>query len=67
MSKSEQSQADAVNNSREELKVVEQERDDLEAKRKEAVKELDTLKIKTKKLRDIATKKLNTIEQKKIK
>lgn len=55
-----------MNNAREELKVVEQERDELDQKRKEAVKELDALKLKTKKLRDIATKKLNTIEQKEI-
>jgi hypothetical protein len=55
-----------VNNSREELKVVEQERDELDQKRRDAVKELDQLKLKTKKLRDIATKKLNTIEQKEI-
>lgn len=55
-----------MNNSREELKVVEQERDELDQKRRDAVKELDQLKLKTKKLRDIATKKLNTIEQKEI-
>ena len=58
--------ADSVNNSREELKVVEQERDELEIKRKDAVKELDSLKVKSKKLRDLATKKLNTAEQKEI-
>lgn len=57
---------DSINNSREELKVVEQEKEELEKKRKEAISELETLKAKTKKLRDLATKKLNTIEQKEI-
>lgn len=53
-------------NSREELKVVEQDRDELEVKRRESVKELDLLRAKTKKLRDQASKKLTTQEQKEI-
>ena len=58
--------ANSVLNAREELKVVEQDRDELETKRKDTVKELDALKQKTKKLRDVAGKKLTNSEQKEI-
>lgn len=53
-------------NAREELKVVEQDREELDVKRRDVIKEYDTLKQKTKKLRDIAAKKLNSQEQKEI-
>ena len=58
--------ANSVLNAKEELKVVEQDRDELETKRKDTVKELDALKQKTKKLRDVAGKKLTNSEQKEI-
>lgn len=57
---------EAVLNSREELKVVEQDRDDLETKRRDSLKELDILRAKNKKLRDQASKKLSSNEQKEI-
>ena len=57
---------DSVMNAREELKVVEQDREELEVKRSEAIKELESLRLRTKKTRDIVAKKLNTQEQKEI-
>ncbi|CAF0714801.1 unnamed protein product [Brachionus calyciflorus] len=57
---------DVVVNSREELKVVEQDRDELETKRHDTLKEADTVRSKTKKLRDQVTKKLTNQEQKEI-
>jgi hypothetical protein len=53
-------------NSREELKVVEQDLEELENKRKNTLKEFDESKRKTKKLRDIASKRLTNTEQKEI-
>ena len=58
--------AGSITNIREELKVVEADREDLEIKRKAATRDLDASKIKTKRLRDIAAKKLNSNEQKEI-
>ena len=58
--------ANQVQNAREELKVVEQDREELETKRKDTLKEYEALKQRTKKLRDTAAKKLNTQEQKEI-
>lgn len=49
-----------------ELKVIENERDELENKRTETIKELDYIKDKTKKLRDQASKKLTNGEQREI-
>lgn len=57
---------DSVLNSKEELKVVEQDKDELEVKRTDAMRELDQCKAKTRKLRDIASKKLTNQEQKEI-
>ena len=57
---------DSVVNSREELKVVEQDKDELEVKRSDVLKELEQCKAKTRKLRDIASKKLTNHEQKEI-
>jgi hypothetical protein len=57
---------DSVVNSREELKVVEQDKDELEVKRSDMLKELEQCKAKTRKLRDIASKKLTNHEQKEI-
>ena len=57
---------DSVHNSREELKVVEQDKEELEAKRSDVLKELEQCKAKTRKLRDIVAKKLTTHEQKEI-
>ena len=45
---------------------MEQDKEELEAKRGEAMRELEQCKAKTRKLRDIASKKLNTHEQKEI-
>jgi hypothetical protein len=53
-------------NSLEELKVVEHDREDLEEKRKNNIKELERVKSRTSKLRDNISKKLNTNEQKEI-
>jgi hypothetical protein len=53
-------------NSLEELKVVEHDREDLEQRRKNNIKELERVKSKTVKLRDSISKKLNTNEQKEI-
>ncbi len=61
-----QVQSQSVTNVREEMKVVEAEREELEIKRKAAGKELETTKIRTKRLRDQASKKLNSTEQKEI-
>lgn len=58
--------AGSITNIREELKVVESDREDLEIKRKAAIRDLESSKIKTKRLRDIAAKKLNSNEQKEI-
>ena len=57
---------DSVINSREELKVVEQDKEELEVKRSDVLKELEQCKAKTRKLRDIASKKLTNHEQKEI-
>lgn len=57
---------DSVLNSKEELKVVEQDKEELEMKRSDVLKELEQCKAKTRKLRDIASKKLNNHEQKEI-
>lgn len=53
-------------NARDELKVIEHERDDLETRRNATTKELDDLKDKTRKLRDQASKKLTNGEQREI-
>jgi kinesin family protein 18/19 len=58
--------ADTVRNAREELKVVEQDRDDLDKKRAQSLKELEIVRAKTRKLRDQASKKLTNAEQKEI-
>ena len=58
--------ANSITNIRDELKVIENDRDELEVKRKMAAKELEASKIKTKRLRDVAAKKLNSNEQKEI-
>jgi hypothetical protein len=61
-----QEAADTVLNAREELKVVEHDRDELEAKRIQALKDLEIVRAKTRKLRDQAAKKLSNTEQKEI-
>jgi len=61
-----QGHSQSVANVREELKVVEAEREELEIKRKAAGKELEATKVRTKRLRDQASKKLNSTEQKEI-
>ncbi|RNA27631.1 Kinesin KIF19, partial [Brachionus plicatilis] len=57
---------DEVINSKRELKVVEQDREELEAKHQNVSKELEAIRIRTRKLRDQATKKLTNQEQKEI-
>ena len=61
-----QHDADTVLNAREELKVVEADRDELDDKRLRTLKELEIVRAKTRKLRDQATKKLSNSEQKEI-
>lgn len=57
---------DEVINSKKELKVVEQDREELEVKHRNVSKELEAIRQRTKKLRDLATKKLTNQEQKEI-
>jgi kinesin family member 18/19 len=56
----------ALKNAKEELKVVENEKDELEAKRKATLKDYEQLKNKLIKLRDQIAKKLNNKEQREI-
>lgn len=58
--------AETVMNAREELKVVEHDRDELEQKRNQTLRELELCRAKTRKLRDAASKKLTNTEQKEI-
>ncbi len=53
-------------NAREELKVVEHDRDELDTKRIQTLKDLEIVRAKTRKLRDQAAKKLSNTEQKEI-
>jgi len=53
-------------NAKEEIKVVEHDREDLEAKQKSSIREYEQVQAKVRKLRDQITKKLSTKEQKEI-